>query len=414
MELYQILEGDGQEIYVEKSLVKIPDEWVDEDNKRIVFPERLVGESNPVYETYKEMFINFYEKGYKVVTDSATVSDEAFFFTPCLDKHINEEREDYAQNKERKIKKELDKAGIEEPLIKRITEEGFTDALPLPFVLKNLAKQGGEEKYLIRTEEQLEILKRFYREINDYAKKKAIEYAKRDYPYDDEPVYDENGHCDNWLSIMFVDYQEYIQQNVIMQKYIKTPTKYNTSLRVMISTSGDVLVASLKYAQGGKEEEKKEKYYEMDKYLSDPSSPYYLKSEKVVSNTVAGGNSILLGEDNYTDLEREILEAHGIDPDNAEVPESIYTLVMSIALNCRREIGAICGLDFIYDDENKEWKYLEEHEYPMLYSYAQKHNLPYDEKAGDFYTVNELIDIDARLLALRLTMEKKKKISKKI
>lgn len=64
-------------------------------------------------------------------------------------------------------------------------------------------------------------------------------------------------------------------------------------------------------------------------------------------------------------------------------------------------------MDFIYDDEEKKWKYLEEHEYPMFYSYAEKYNLPYDPNSEDFYTTNKLFDLSVRVHALVLTMKKK-------
>lgn len=413
MEFYQIPEGDGQEIYVEKDELMLKDDWIDKENKRIIFPELPKNESNPVYDAYREMFMYFYIKGYKVITDSETVSDDAFYFTPCLDKHKNETREDYVSNKLVKIKHELDSACVEEPLTMKVSTDGFFKTLPLPFVLKNMEWDGGENKYLIKTPEQLEVLRRFYLEINDYAKNEAIKKANEKYkrinPYSDEElIFDEKGHCDKWLSLWFRDYQKYIRESVVMQEYIKTPTKYNTSLRVMTSSSGDILAASLKYAEPKREKEKQEIYFDLDDFLDNPSSPYYLNSESIISNTVAGGNSILLGKDNYTEEERDILASHEIDPDVASVPESVYNAAIGIAVNCKRELGAISGIDFIFDDEEKCWKYLEEHEYPMLYSYALKYGIPYDMEMEDFYTVNRLVDMDARLSALKLTMDKKK------
>ena len=79
-------------------------------------------------------------------------------------------------------------------------------------------------------------------------------------------------------------------------------------------------------------------------------------------------------------------------------------------MQCAHEIGAICGLDFIYNEEQKSWKYLEEHEGPMLYSYAEKYHLPYSYKAEDFYTTHQLLDMEIRLHALVLTMQKKQSL----
>ena len=187
---------------------------------------------------------------------------------------------------------------------------------------------------------------------------------------------------------------------------IQTPTKYNTSLRVLTSSSGNVLASSLKYSNPVENNE--EKHYGLfDKYLQDPSSQYFLDSESIISNTVSGGNSILLGKESYKTIEQEILLAHDIDPNNTIVPETVMKSCVNIATKCKREVGAICGMDFIYDEEERAWKYLEEHEYPMLYSYAGKYSLPYDVNTKDFYTTNQLLDMKVRLHALVLTMQNK-------
>ena len=91
----------------------------------------------------------------------------------------------------------------------------------------------------------------------------------------------------------------------------------------------------------------------------------------------------------------------------ADLPKNVMDACINMAVNCSREVGAICGIDFIFDEEERSWKFLEEHEYPMLSSYAEKHNLPYDPNAPDFYTTNQLLDINVRLHALALTMQKR-------
>lgn len=357
------------------------------------------------------MFKYFYDMGYKVVTDSKTVDNNAFFFTPCLDKHINDTKEDYNAKKKNKIYLYLLNEGITEPLTVSFPINSFPDSLPaLPLVLKNEESQGGMEKFLINKPEQLEILKRFYYEINPYARKKTIEKVKQKFSYYKDLEFDENGRSNKGICIDFVDYKKEFHENMIIQKYIKTPTQYNTSLRVLTSSSGDILCSSLKYSDTAIIKDKK--YHGLfDRYLSDPLSPYFLGGESIISNTVAGGKSILLGKDNYSKHEQEILIAHGIVPNNANVPKNVMTACANIAVNCSREIGAICGIDFIFDEEERSWKYLEEHEYPMLYSYAEKYNLPYDCNVVDFYTTNQLLDMNVRLHALALTMQKKLSIS---
>lgn len=51
------------------------------------------------------------------------------------------------------------------------------------------------------------------------------------------------------ISVNFVDYKKEFHQNMRIQKFIKTPTKYNTSLRVLTSASGNIIASSLKYSK---------------------------------------------------------------------------------------------------------------------------------------------------------------------
>lgn len=407
MKSIQLPSGYGQEIYIDPDQLYIKPEWINQELHCIIFPDNSISQSNPVYEAYKKLFEYLFENGYKVVTDSSTVGNDAFFLTPCLDTHINNTKEDYSFKKKNKINYYLNSEGITEPFSISFPTDSFPETLPsLPFVLKNEESQGGIEKFIIRTPEQIDILKRFYNEINFYDRQKRIEKVKRQWSCFPDLEFDENGHSNKGININFINYKKEFHQNMRIQKFIKTPTKYNTSLRVITSSSGDILASSLKYSEPPTNT--KEKYYgRFDKYLSDPSSPYFLRSESIISNTIAGGNSILLGKNNYSELEQEILRAHGINPNDAILPSDVMNACIKIASNCSREIGAICGLDFIYDDEEKTWKYLEEHEYPMLYSYAEKYNLPYDHNAEDFYTTNQLLDLRVRLHALVLTMKKK-------
>ena len=407
MQSIQLPSGYGQEVYVDPDELYIKPEWINQELHYINFPDIPISQSNPVYEAYKEMFKYLFENGYKVVTDSSTVGNDAFFFTPCLDTHMNNTKEDYSFKKKNNIDYYLNSEGITEPFSISFPTDSFPETLPsLPFVLKNEESQGGIEKFIIRTPEQIDILKRFYNEINFYDRQKRIEKVKSQWSCYPDLEFDENGRSNKGISLNFVDYKKEFHQNMRIQKFIKTPTTYNTSLRVITSSSGDILASSLKYSKPSTNT--KEKYYGLfDKYLSDPSSPYFLRSESIVSNTIAGGNSILLEKDNYSELEQEILRAHGINPNDAILPPDVMNACTKIASNCSREVGAICGLDFIYDDEEKTWKYLEEHEYPMLYSYAEKYNLPYNHNAKDFYTTNQLLDLRVRLHALALTMKKK-------
>ena len=402
--------GNGQEIYIDAEALYIPSEWINQEQKAIIMPNRPSNESNPVYEAYKKMFQYLYAMDYKIITDSRFVNENTFFFSPCLDKHVNKTREEYHDKKSKKINLCLIATRITPPFTVEFPADTFPKILPaFPFVLKNQYEQGGVEKFFIKNENQLQILKKFYKEINLYDREKRIEKLKKEYYYYPDLEFDENGKSNHVISVNLINYQKEFHENMALQEYIKTPTKYNTSLRVLTSSSGDILAASLKYADDTSKTE--EDYYGFfDRYLSNQASPYFLGSGSIISNTVAGGSSILLGRNDYYELEQEILIAHGINPNHATVPTKVRKASLAIAMQCAHEIGAICGLDFIYNEEQKSWKYLEEHEGPMLYSYAEKYHLPYSYEAEDFYTTHQLLDMEIRLHALVLTMQKKQSL----
>lgn len=148
-------------------------------------------------------------------------------------------------------------------------------------------------------------------------------------------------------------------------------------------------------------------------YLANPHSPYYLGNSSIISNTVAGGQSILIGKENYSDEEKRILLAHNINPQENKLPSELEEVVTNVAKYCKREIGAICGMDFIYDVQDNNWKFLEEHEYPMLYTYAEKYSLP-QNYSNDFYNTQQLLDIQARVQSLNLEMQRKQVKTPKI
>lgn len=361
MKLRELPYGNGQEVYIE------PD-WLKEE-----YHEGVFNVPNHDKSIVKELVEHLDSYGYKIITDSKTVNDDVFFFNPCLDKHVNKTKEDYINKKNVKILNCLSNGLVKPPLTMSFPPYDFPNINEdvLPIVIKNEQAQGGEDKYIIRTLEQLKIFKKFYYEINDYDKKRRESNLRITEGYKEDVVWDEQGHSKQtpW-SISVANYKKDLHENFVIQKFIKTPTKYNTSLRVVTSSSGEILCASLKYADEGISE--KETYNGMyDQYLSNPASPYYLGGESIISNTVAGGKSILLGSDKYLDLEKEILIAHGIDYNTANVPHEVVTAATKIAITCKRSIGAISGMGFIFDEEEQNWKFLEQHEYPMLNTYAE-------------------------------------------
>lgn len=405
MNLLELPIGNNQEVYISK-------EWLSaHDEEFLPVPDEI---ETPGRKERGAVVDYLTSLGYIVITDSSKVSENTFFFSPSCDKHINATMEEYVSKKEDKINKSLESTQVRPPKTIKFAPRSLPEnILPIPFVLKNEVEQGGMDKVLISTTEQLEIFKKFYEEINEYSFKEAIESARRQYHLGPEVEFYENGTSNSPIGIGRIDYKKRFFTDFVIQEYIETPTEFNTSLRVVTSSSKDILCSSLKYSPISHDDCN---YYGLvDRYLCKSDSPYYLGSKSIISNTVAGGKSITLEEDNYNKEESEILLAHDIDPNNAQVPESVVEVALNIAVNCRREIGAISGMDFIYDSKTKTWKYLEQQEYPMMYTYCKKYNLPYEtdmsfDKYKEFIKTQRRADIDSRLRALALAMQKKNSI----
>ena len=404
MGLLEVPLGNGQEVYISPDWLSASDEDLFPIPDEAETPGKI--ERRAVVDYLKEL-------GYVVITDSSKVSEDTFFFSPCRDMHTNATVDEYVEKKTAKIHESLEPTNVHEPLTLKFEEDHFPDNIPpLPFVLKDEIAQGGIDKILIKTPKQLEIFKRFYEEINDYSFREAIEEFRAEHRSRPEIEFYEDGTSNSCFFIIRTNYKKKLYEDFVMQEYVKTPTRFNTSLRVVTSSSKDILCSSLKYSKPSKG--KSEHYGLVDLYLCEDTSPYYLGSQSVISNTVSGGKSITLGDNNYSKEEKRVLLAHGIDPENAVVPKDVEEAALSIAVNCRREIGAISGIDFIYDCKNNVWKYLEQQEYPMMITYCEKYALPYTtdvsnvEEYQKFIEMHRRADIDARLRALALAMNKKK------
>jgi len=184
---------------------------------------------------------------------------------------------------------------------------------PGPYVLADTKLAGGIGKYLVETEEQ---------------HNKVLAYA--DYHHED-------AHGIQTLA------------GVVMREYIETPSEYFTSYRI-VATPDSVVAAGLLYSVHTKAEAKAINTGGSE--LSSPDSPFYLASRDVRSNVALGGSIIpLMGEnrEHTSSKEREILAAHGIDPNNPAVPAAILEQTPSISRNYGRVIDVHYGIDFIGD-----------------------------------------------------------------
>lgn len=247
-------------------------------------------------------------------------------------------------------------------------EEYFKNPF-FPAVFKNELTNGGVDKFLIETKEQLEIIKKFY---NDFSSNK--EYA-------------EAFSCS------------------IFQQLIETPTKYKTYMRVLMSTSGDVMGASLKYSK--MEEGKRSPKGLFEKYFWDTNSEYFLGCNGMFNYYSEGGN-ISFCQPRYSSDKKEILECHGIDSNNPKVPDDVLEVASSIVSKCNKELGIMCGIDFILNKYDNKWYYLENQAFPAIEEWADTKDIriPRCKNTND-YIKYCAIELEARYEALMLYMKKK-------
>lgn len=238
-----------------------------------------------------------------------------------------------------------------------------------PAVFKNESTNAGKDKFLIETPEQVEVIKRFYES------------------YRNNPEYQHQFGCS------------------IFQQLIETPTENKTYMRVLMSASGDVLGASLKYSRPVMQQREAQGTFE--KHFWNPKSPYYLNCSGMF-NYYSGGGDINLGQSRFSYSEREILAEHGIDPENPEVPAEVLEVASNIAKNANRELGIMCGIDFIMDKNDGKWYYLEIQAFPAIEEWAIPRRIRLKEvKSMKDYIKMNAQDLEARYEALMLYMEKK-------
>lgn len=226
-----------------------------------------------------------------------------------------------------------------------------------PIVMKRTTAHGGDDIYLIENYDQWIKFQAWFRlnqnimQLYDQPDrgKSIIEEAKR---------HVQEGELD-WEKFLFRS-----QETWVAQEYINTPSDYHTSFRVLVDAFGEVYYGKLlrSACKKGLEtltlsdksssdpiEAATQINYALNNLLRHPQSPFYLGAKKIVSNVLEGGKAILLNGNNVTDLEDiKMLRAHGIDPQNPQVPAKILESAKRIGTACRGLYPYI-GIDFIMD-----------------------------------------------------------------
>ena len=308
-------------------------------------------------------------KGFRVIEDIRLANDSTIYLTGCRQTYECKTKDEYKTLVDNNIQSFLSNRGITKPnTIKFSINDLINHKYKLPFVLKNENQNGGREKFLINTEEDYENLIKACKKLLS-----LVSNSKNDIKYR-------------------IDYGKYLNSCFSVQEFIETPSEYNTTVRVLTSSSKDLLYASLKY-------NKKEACNDNTTLLGHLlSKEYPLSTKSIVSNTLSGGENILLGEDNYKELEKTLLENHNI---NSNQFSSLIETTKGVHEKYNKELGIICGFDYIYDKNRDKWYLLEYHSRPMVGDYSKRQGIFYE-------TSVDKLAAEGRVRATALSLKLKK------
>lgn len=326
-------------------------------------------------ETDPTLYLHLRSKGYKVINNIRNADDSTIYVTGKRQDEYSINTEDYKEKFEAKFQNFLKEKGIEKPKTLKFSYHDLVNyKYKLPFVLKNENQNGGREKFLISTEEDY---KNLIFACTYLLNRKLLKLST----FDSKDLRTR------------IDYAKYLDVNFSVQEYIKTPSEYNTSTRIVTSPSNDLIYAIIKYKKPSK--------------ISDDTTllgyllkeVYPLSTKDIVSNTLSGGKNIFIGESKYSKKEKEILDRHNVDS------KEFHNLINSsqeVHKTFNKELGIICGFDYIYDKDKDKWFLLEYHSRPMFGEFSKAQGIPYE-------TEEDRLSAEGRVRATALSLVLKKK-----
>jgi hypothetical protein len=302
--------------------------------------------------------------GFPIVHDDKALPQGAIYLTPY---DFIKDAETAAKWRAEKDQKAVGCCGEAISRPASVPFDGYVRNPFFPAVLKSDRLDRGMDKFFIKTPGQFELIQRFHAEV-----------LPKIPPY----------------------FQIYFNE-CLFQQYIEPPAGLHSSLRVLASASGDVIAVGLIHNSALSVPRRKEQGF-LDKFFSDPESPYFLNCESILSNRAAGGSIIAFGAPKYSDDKRRVLQAHGFDPANLSLPIYVEQTAKKIAKICNRELGIISGLDFIYHAKEALWYFLEANHNPSMGTYAlTKGKKIASERVSEFE-----LDLEVRREALRMCVLK--------
>ena len=250
----------------------------------------------------------------------------------------------------------------------------------IPIVAKEMSSQRGDGKYLLKTyNEKMNFLvwamngQSYFWVEGDTPNEKlksAQELCQRRRNFLETLLEEkENDNiCPDFLRKSKEEIER-VNRHYQFQEYIKSPTNKNSSYRVVVDAKGEVHYSALitsefninQYDMSNWGEnpwdacDKNPYRFTTSIFLKHPNSPIHIPMYQIVSNRAQGGNAILLSSNSkhitqYSEGERNVLEAHGINPTNPQLPYEVINLSKKIAFNFRDGFP-YGGADFIQNEK---------------------------------------------------------------
>ncbi len=343
--------ANGQKVFVEP-------EWITGETclfglkNKVSFSEYSLVKRR-LTELRKELLKKLESEGYIITTDKYDTEDVVSFIMNDTAILENLNNQDYKTEFDRRM---FNAGGGTLHYPHSVHMEEFFENPFFPVVLKNEVMNAGIDKFLIENTEQLEIIKKLYQDkVNNKGYKEMFDAC-------------------------------------IFQQYIENPKGYKSYIRVLMSTSGEVMGASLKYTKASNIS--KTPSSPLEKILLTKDSPYYIGCQTMF-NYYADGGSISFFQPRYSTLTQNVLTAHNIDPIHPEIPQEILTTCQNIMEKCNSELGILVGFDFIYNVLDNTWYYLENQAFPAIDEWVVK-------KGGKALKTNSISDV-IKMLALEAT-----------
>lgn len=364
MEKIDKFNANGQVIFVEPK-------WITGETCLFTIkdPFEYMHAKRKVTKMRTEFLARLEHEGFVITTDKANVPEGAIYFimddTVICDNSTSHNIGFYKKLFDQRI---MESGGEKLNYPYSLSMEEYFKNPFFPAVFKNESTNGGIDKFLIETPEQVEIIKKFYR---DFSSNKTYKNAFS---------------CS------------------IFQQLIESPTNGKSYMRVLMSASGDVMGASLKYSKSGSYRREAEGLFEQ--HFWNPNSPYYLNCSGMF-NYYSEGENISFSQPRFSTEKAKVLLEHGIDPAHPEVPSEVLEVATSIATKCNRELGIMSGMDFILNKHDGKWYYLEIQAFPAIEEWAVTKGIKKLKKGDIDDYINYLkISLEARYAALMMCMEK--------